>query len=75
MKEQFFLECHFICGIIFAAWNQCSDEDGKIELVIHALSHVIVYIACCIFGSLWTNIFIFTKMLNAMKIDSYAKRS
>ena len=30
------------CGSIFAAWNQCSDEDGKIEAVIQKFSYGII---------------------------------
>lgn len=70
VKEQFILECQFIWGSIFAAWNQCLDENGKIESVIQSFSHIIIciaYIVYCIFGSLWMNILVFTKMVNAIK--------
>lgn len=70
MKEQLFLEYQFICGSIFAAWNRCLAEDGKIESVIQGFNHIRIYttsIAYCIFESLWTNTSFFTKMLTTME--------
>lgn len=70
MKERLFVEYQFICGSIFAAWNQCLAEDGRIESVIQGFNHIriyIAYIAYCIFGSLWINASFFTKMLTSME--------